>query len=78
MFDHPSNIGYPAYWHARGYGLFAVNPFGRKVFSNGKEELNFILKKNTSVNFKYRLLIASKDVSEKDMNKMADAFALKK
>ena len=44
MFDHPSNVGYPAYWHARGYGLFAVNPLGRKVFSNGKEELNFSLK----------------------------------
>jgi hypothetical protein len=75
IFDHPSNIGYPAYWHARGYGLFAINPFGRKIFSNGKEELNFILKANTSVNFNYRILIASKDLSADKMNKMADAFA---
>ena len=42
MFDHPLNVGYPTYWHARGYGLFALNPLGRKVFSNGKEELNFL------------------------------------
>ena len=75
IFDHPSNIGYPAYWHARGYGLFAINPFGRKIFSNGKEELNFTLKANSKTNFTYRILIASKDVSEKEMNKLADAFA---
>ena len=23
IIDHPLNVGYPAYWHARGYGLFA-------------------------------------------------------
>src|SRR5438309_6028867 len=25
MIDHPKNVGYPTYWHARGYGLFALN-----------------------------------------------------
>ena len=28
MLDHPKNPGHPTYWHARGYGLFAANPFG--------------------------------------------------
>ena len=28
MLDHPKNPGYPTYWHARGYGLFAANPLG--------------------------------------------------
>jgi hypothetical protein len=51
MFDQPSNPGYPTYWHARGYGFFALNPLGRKVFSNGKEELNITLKPNSSVQF---------------------------
>ncbi len=37
MLDHPRNPGHPTYWHARGYGLFAANPFGPKAFSNGKE-----------------------------------------
>lgn len=59
MFDHPSNIGYPAYWHARGYGLFAVNPLGRKIFSNEKEELNLTLQPKQSVNFRYRIVIRS-------------------
>ena len=29
IFDHPGNVNYPTYWHARGYGLFAANPLGR-------------------------------------------------
>jgi hypothetical protein len=61
MCDHPDNIGYPAYWHARGYGLFAVNPLGQKVFSDGKESLNFSLSKGQSVVFKYRVQIVSGD-----------------
>lgn len=27
IFDHPSNPKYPNRWHARDYGLFAINPF---------------------------------------------------
>ena len=75
IIDHPSNVGYPAYWHARGYGLFAVNPLGRKIFSNGKEELNFSLQPGQSVTFRYRTLIHSGDVLTKDqMNKQAADF----
>jgi hypothetical protein len=59
IFDHPANPGFPTYWHARGYGLFAVNPLGQKVFSNGKEQLNFSLAPHTSVTFRYRILITS-------------------
>jgi len=71
MFDHPSNVGYPTYWHARGYGLFALNPLGRKVFSNGKEELNFSLKPGESVTFRYRIVVHSgKFLTANDMNKL--------
>ncbi len=76
MFDHPANPGYPTYWHARGYGLFALNPLGRKVFSNGKEELNLTLDPGASVTFRYRVLVHSgKGVSDGDLNRLADAFA---
>ena len=75
MFDHPANVGYPAYWHARGYGLFSVNPLGRKIFSNGKEELNFSLKPKESVTFRYRIVIHSgSDLTNDDMNRFADEF----
>jgi hypothetical protein len=57
MLDHPKNVGFPAYWHARGYGLFAVNPLGQEIFSNGKEKLNFTLQPKQSATFRYRLVI---------------------
>jgi hypothetical protein len=59
IIDHPQNPGYPTYWHARGYGLFAANPLGQKVFSNGKDSLNLTLLKNESVTFRYRVVIAA-------------------
>jgi hypothetical protein len=59
IFDHPKNTGFPTYWHARGYGLFAANPLGQGVFSNGKEKLNFTLEPKQSVTFRYRLAIVS-------------------
>ncbi len=55
IMDQPKNVGYPTYWHARGYGLFAANPLGQKIFSEGKEELNFTLKPNAKVTFDYRI-----------------------
>ena len=61
IIDHPANPGYPTYWHARGYGLFAANPLGQKVFSKGSEELNFSLKKGESTTFQYRIVILSND-----------------
>jgi len=57
--DHPDNPGYPTYWHARDYGLFAANPLGQAVFSKGKEQLNFSLEAGQSVNFKYQILVHS-------------------
>ena len=75
MFDHPANVGYPAYWHARGYGLFSVNPLGRKIFSNGKEELNFSLQPGQSVTFRYRIVVHSGSALTKDdMNKFSADF----
>ncbi|RZM25344.1 MAG: hypothetical protein EOO88_19665, partial [Pedobacter sp.] len=62
MIDHPKNPGFPTYWHARDYGLFAANPLGQEVFSNGKEKLNMVLKPGQSVTFKYRIVVDSDEV----------------
>jgi hypothetical protein len=78
ILDHPGNPGFPAYWHARGYGLFAVNPLGQKVFSQGKEQLNFSLAAHTSVTFRYRILISSAlltpEASEAAYKEFASAY----
>jgi len=77
MIDHPANPGYPTYWHARGYGLFAANPLGQKIFSNGKESLKFHMAKGQSVTFRYRIVIAAggRRLSTGRIGQLADGFA---
>ena len=75
IFDHPLNPGFPTYWHARGYGLFAANPLGQKIFSNGKEELNLTLAPNQSVTFRYRILIRSELASPESTEAAYQSFA---
>lgn len=76
MIDHPSNPGYPTYWHARGYGLFAANPLGQKVFSDGKEELNFKLTKNQTADFRYRVVIHNgSTITPKEIDHLMEEFA---
>ena len=59
IIDHPENPGYPTYWHARNYGLFAANPLGQRIFSEGKENLNFRISKGHTAIFRYRIVIHS-------------------
>ncbi len=77
IFDHPANPGYPTYWHARGYGLFAANTLGQKIFSNGKEEMNFSIADGETATFRYRLAVFSGDPSVDDINKMAKEYQSK-
>jgi len=75
ILDHKKNVGYPTYWHARGYGLFAANPLGQSVFSEGKEELNFKLKKGERTTFKHRIIVASKALNKDILNTKFAAFS---
>jgi hypothetical protein len=74
--DHPDNPAYPTYWHARGYGLFAANPFGWKDFTGGAEVLGFSVEKGESVTFRYRVIIASgSHLADNEINTIYDDFA---
>jgi hypothetical protein len=58
ILDHPSNPRHPTYWHARGYGLNAANPFGVRDFTgdksqNGKMEIP----KGGTLRLRYRVAI---------------------
>jgi hypothetical protein len=74
ILDHTGNPGYPAYWHARGYGLFAVNPLGAHIFDPKAPAMNFTIEKGNSATFKYRILLLSIPVIDTDMNHAAGAF----
>lgn len=74
--DHPENISYPTYWHARGYGLFSANPLGVKDFTKGAEELNHTLSNGESLTFRYRIILASgTHLTDEQINAYADDFA---
>jgi len=76
ILDHPDNVGYPTYWHARGYGLFSANPLGQSVFSEGKEALNFKLAKGESATFRYKILVhAGSKLTAEDLEAAWEAFA---
>lgn len=79
IIDHPLNPNYPTFWHARGYGLFAANPLGEKIFTNGKSAKNLTLKKGESVTFRYRIVISNggQTLSPSQLNAMAAAFGKK-
>jgi hypothetical protein len=74
MVDHPKNPGYPTYWHARGYGLFAANPLGQAAFSNGKETLNFTLAPGTKTSFRHLLLVLPGPLSRERAEQAAASF----
>jgi hypothetical protein len=80
IIDHPENINYPTFWHARGYGLFAANPLGERIFTNGKTFKDLQLKKGESVTFRFRIIVdeGSKTITAAALNELADEFGKKK
>jgi hypothetical protein len=74
ILDNPGNPGFPTYWHARGYGLFAANPLGQKVLTNGKEELNLTLEPGKSTTFRFRVLVLNGTAKSDDIEKAYQSF----
>jgi hypothetical protein len=57
IFDHPSNPRHPTYWHARDYGLFALNPFGRKAFDPTQEESQWKIPAGQKIEFRWMVVV---------------------
>lgn len=78
ILDNPSNPRHPTYWHAREYGLFAVNPFGVHDFEDDKsKDGSMKLKPGESVRFRYRVIIHPGDEKDANIQKMYDDYARK-
>lgn len=72
ILDNPSNPKHPTYWHARGYGLFAVNPFGEHDYYNDpKRDGSITIPAGGSLTFRYRVLIHEGDAAAA---KVAEAY----
>ena len=70
ILNHPSSFRFPTYWHVRGYGLFAANPFGQHDFT-GEGDGSFTLPAGETMNLRYRMLLHTGDESE---GRIADAY----
>jgi hypothetical protein len=58
IFDHPENLRHPQRWHARGYGLFAVNPFCLADFTGDKTQNGgYVLEADQTLRLRYRVVI---------------------
>jgi hypothetical protein len=76
LLDHPKNPGHPTYWHARGYGLFAANPFGAKAFTNETAKAPaHSIEVGAQARFRHRLVILSGPFSAKNAEAAWQAFA---
>jgi hypothetical protein len=62
IFDSPASFRHPTYWHARGYGLLAANPFGLSYFLNDKKASgSYTLAAGKTVKFAYRVVVHEGD-----------------
>jgi hypothetical protein len=65
VFDSPRNMPHPAYWHARGYGLLSVNPFGLKEFLHDRHrDGSYVIPAGGSLTLRYRVFIHDGDLRE--------------
>ncbi len=59
IFDHPKNTGFPAYFHARGYGLFSINNLGQNAYDPKREKKEYRLAKGGSLVLRHRFYVQS-------------------
>jgi len=80
ILNHPSSFRFPTYWHVRGYGLFAANPFGVGDFENESQGGDrtvprgagaYTLPRGEAITLRYRVLFHKGDSVEA---RIADAF----
>lgn len=74
VFDHPQNLRHPTTWHARDYGLLAVNPFGLQYFTNKKEKGEYTLQPGETLTLKYRVIFQSQDANPDHLNRSYDQY----
>ncbi|MEX2395420.1 MAG: PmoA family protein, partial [Balneolales bacterium] len=73
IFDNQNNPYYPAWSHARGYGLFGVNNLGGKGMHDDAEDVEINLSPGESVSFTH-LVVVGGDMSDEELTQMFNDF----
>ena len=76
IFDSPKSFRHPTYWHARGYGLFAANPFGIREFTRDPaQDGSYTIPAGQSLKFRYRVLIHEGNYKEAKVAEKYNEYA---
>jgi hypothetical protein len=76
VFDHPSNPRYPAYWHARAYGLLAANIFGVHDFERDpSRDGSLSIRPGQPLRFRYRVIVHPGDANAAGLRDAYEAWA---
>ena len=76
IFDHPANFRHPSTWHARDYGLIAVNPFGLHYFQRSPKGIgSYTIQPGDSLTLRYRIVFYRGSHSIDRVNKWYADFA---
>lgn len=73
ILDNKNNPNYPAWSHARGYGLFASNNLAGRAVDSTVNPVKLELLPGEKVIFKHKILIGG-NVSDAEINKFSDDF----
>jgi hypothetical protein len=73
ILDHPNNLNYPAWSHARGYGLFASNNIGGRAFDKNSAPIKKVLAAGEQMVFKHKIIIGG-DLTDEEINQFATDF----
>lgn len=73
IFDAPTNLRHPQTWHARAYGLFAINPFGLHDFGKGEKGIgNHVIPEKGTLTLRYWVVIHPGDA---EIARIAERYA---
>jgi hypothetical protein len=76
MFDNPHNLRHPSTWHARGYGLFSVNPFGESYFyRDAKRDGSYTIAPGQTLTLRYRVIIHHGNAAEAHVAEAYNSYA---
>jgi Methane oxygenase PmoA len=78
IFDSPKSFRHPTYWHARGYGLLAANPFGLRDFLHDpQQDGSYTIPAGRSIQFRYRVFIHGGDYKQAHVADRYSEYAAK-
>ena len=72
---HPKGHNSPPYWHARAYGLFAVNPFGRRGYDPKAPERVTEVAVGQRLNMRFRVAVYAGKVDKARLDQDYTAFS---